>query len=72
MTSIKNINETRIKELGELVWKTKNEFENKIIKKNNGIIIVHMAFMENINGTRITFNKWGSWCEKLKMNLKIK
>jgi hypothetical protein len=54
MTSIKNINETRIKELGELVWKTKNEFENKIIKKNNGIIIVHMASMENINGTRIT------------------
>jgi hypothetical protein len=54
MTSIKNINETRIKELGEMVWKTKNEFENKIIKKNNGIIIVHMASMENINGTRIT------------------
>ena len=63
IASIENINGTRIKEWGEWVWKTKIEFENKIIKGNIGIIIVNME---------LELQNWGSWYEKLKMNLKIK
>jgi len=40
--------------MGELMWKTKNEFENKIIKGSNGLIIVVRFSVRNQKNVYVT------------------